>query len=107
MHGLYGKKKKESSMKAALNSAAEQIQNIQIIIWLNNLRPDCFPQEIKVLTIIILLNFYQNGKLPKTLSKNDECFWLIYKQTVPVDYNNISKLTRLYFVVKPGLFFKT
>ena len=33
-----GKKKKESSMKAALNSAAEQIQNMQIIIWLNNLR---------------------------------------------------------------------
>ena len=29
MHGLYGKKKKESSMKAALNSATEQIQNMQ------------------------------------------------------------------------------
>ena len=57
-----GKKKKESSMKAALNPAAEQIQNMQIIIWLNNLRPDCFPQEIKVLTIMILLNFYQKGK---------------------------------------------
>ena len=57
-------------MKAALNSAAEQIQNMQIIIWLNNLRPDCFPQEIKVLTIIILLNFYQNGKLPKITDKH-------------------------------------
>ena len=56
------KQKKESSMKAALNPAAEQIQNMQIIIWLNNLRPDCFPQEIKVLTIMILLNFYQKGK---------------------------------------------
>ena len=52
-------------MKAALNSAAEQIQNMQIIIWLNNLKPDCFPQEIKVLTIIILLNFYQNGNCLK------------------------------------------
>ena len=70
MHGLYGKKKKESSMKGALNSAAEQIQNMQIIIWLNNLRSDCFPQEIKVLTIIILLNFYQNGKLPKITDKH-------------------------------------
>ena len=65
-----GKKKKESSMKAAMNSAAEQIHNMQIIIWLNNLRPDCFPQEIKVLTIIILLNFYQNGKLPKITDKH-------------------------------------
>ena len=59
---VWEKKKKESSMKAALNPAAEQIQNMQIIIWLNNLRPDCFPQEIKVLTIMILLNFYQKGK---------------------------------------------
>ena len=49
-------------MKAALNPAAEQIQNMQIIIWLNNLRPDCFRQEIKVLTIMILLNFYQKGE---------------------------------------------
>ena len=57
-------------MKGALNSAAEQIQNMQIIIWLNNLRSDCFPQEIKVLTIIILLNFYQNGKLPKITDKH-------------------------------------
>ena len=57
-------------MKAALNSAAEQIQNMQIIIWLNNLRPDCFSQEIKVLVIIILLNFYQNGKLPKITDKH-------------------------------------
>ena len=59
---LVWEKKKESSKKAALNSAAEKIQNMQIIIWLNNLRPDCFPQEIKVLTITILLNFYQKGK---------------------------------------------
>lgn len=62
MHGLYGKNKKESSIKAALKSAAEQIRNMQIIIWLNNLRPDCFPQEKNVLTIMILLNFYQKGK---------------------------------------------
>ena len=67
---VWEKKKKESSMKAALNPAAEQIQNMQIIIWLNNLRPDCFPQEINVLAIIILLNFYQNGKLPKITDKH-------------------------------------
>jgi len=51
-------------MKAALSPAAEQTQNMQIVISLNNLRSDCFPQEMKVLklTIIILLNFYQKGK---------------------------------------------
>ena len=41
-----------------------------IVISLNNLRSDCFPQEMKVLTIMILLNFYQKEKLPKITDKH-------------------------------------
>lgn len=62
MHGLYGKNKKESSIKAALKSAAEQIRNMQIIIWLNNLRPDCFPQEKKSTDNNDIIEFLSKGK---------------------------------------------